>query len=429
MDTETIPKSDWGAALGALCAADPELATVTSGRSCCFAWSIAGGRWEVRLSDGEASIRDAPARAGDGDGVQFELLASDEVWDAYLRSTPPAGRHDPMPMWLGGDMRIEGDVAAYVRNLGAVRRVFELARRVTEQSRRSEDTDAGRPPAQEAPSRVGELEPIVGRYVWLNALGRAYRVYFEEAGSGPPVLLLHTAAADGRQYRRLLTDPDYHGLRMIAVDLPYHGRSLPATDWWREPFQLTQALYAEVIESFIDALGLERPALVGASMASQIVLELLSRRPAAYRSIAAIGAVDHVGGAPSPWLRHPELNETEVVPNWVAGMTAPQVPEHRRNEIRWVYSQSAAGVFVGDAHFFQEEWDIRDRLASLDVSQCTLRLFAGEYDYSRPPHRVKATADQIPGAGFTALGGCGHFPMVEDPEQLKVHLLPLLATE
>lgn len=50
------------------------------------------------------------------------------------------------------------------------------------------------------------LEAIVGRYLALDFDGRRYRVYFEEAGEGIPLLCLHTAGADGRQYRGVLAD-------------------------------------------------------------------------------------------------------------------------------------------------------------------------------------------------------------------------------
>ena len=46
----------------------------------------------------------------------------------------------------------------------------------------------------------------VGRYVHLDIDGLDYRVYFEEAGEGIPLLLQHTAGADGRQWRHLLED-------------------------------------------------------------------------------------------------------------------------------------------------------------------------------------------------------------------------------
>jgi len=69
------------------------------------------------------------------------------------------------------------------------------------------------------------FEPVVGRYVQLRHDGMDFRVFFEEAGEGIPLLCLHTAGADARQYRHLLNDADLtRRFRVIAFDLPYHGR-------------------------------------------------------------------------------------------------------------------------------------------------------------------------------------------------------------
>ena len=46
------------------------------------------------------------------------------------------------------------------------------------------------------------FDPIIGRYLRLDLGGRPHRLYVEEAGEGIPLLCLHTAGADGRQYRR-----------------------------------------------------------------------------------------------------------------------------------------------------------------------------------------------------------------------------------
>ena len=43
------------------------------------------------------------------------------------------------------------------------------------------------------------FEPITGRYMNLELLGRPHRLYVEEAGEGTPLLCLHTAGSDGRR--------------------------------------------------------------------------------------------------------------------------------------------------------------------------------------------------------------------------------------
>ena len=65
------------------------------------------------------------------------------------------------------------------------------------------------------------FEPIVGRYLNFDLLGRPHRLYIEEAGQGIPLLCLHTAGSDGRQYRGLLNDTRITGhFRVIVFDMP-----------------------------------------------------------------------------------------------------------------------------------------------------------------------------------------------------------------
>jgi pimeloyl-ACP methyl ester carboxylesterase len=126
------------------------------------------------------------------------------------------------------------------------------------------------------------LEPIMGRYLRLTLDGRPHRVYFEEAGQGWPLVCLHTAGADGRQFRHLMTDAAVtRDWRVLAFDMPRHGKSLPPAGWQDEEYRLTTAAYVELILGFSDALGLARPVVLGCSIGGKIVLELALRAPSA----------------------------------------------------------------------------------------------------------------------------------------------------
>ena len=63
------------------------------------------------------------------------------------------------------------------------------------------------------------IEPVIGRYLNLDVEGASYRIYFEEAGQGIPLLCLHTAGADSRQYRHLMTDTAVTGTRTYTYDV------------------------------------------------------------------------------------------------------------------------------------------------------------------------------------------------------------------
>ena len=109
---------------------------------------------------------------------------------------------------------------------------------------------------------MARFENAVGRYVFVEHQGVEYRVYFEESGSGIPLLVQHTAGSDGRQFRHLHEDSaitDHY--RVIAYDLPYHGKSVPPTgiDWWSTRYKLTRGWFMGFILKFMRTLELETP--------------------------------------------------------------------------------------------------------------------------------------------------------------------------
>jgi pimeloyl-ACP methyl ester carboxylesterase len=68
---------------------------------------------------------------------------------------------------------------------------------------------------------TARFEPLIGRCMHLDLLGRPHRLYVEEAGQGIPLLCLHTGGSDGRQYRGVMNDPRVtEDFRVIAFDMP-----------------------------------------------------------------------------------------------------------------------------------------------------------------------------------------------------------------
>ena len=112
------------------------------------------------------------------------------------------------------------------------------------------------------------LDPMVGRYVRTEIEGVPHRLYFEEAGEGIPLVCLHTAGADNRQFRHLLADPEVtRRYRVLAFDMPWHGKSLPPARWWETRYELTTGHYIELIEAFCAALP-ESPEAAGEAKAA-----------------------------------------------------------------------------------------------------------------------------------------------------------------
>ena len=275
---------------------------------------------------------------------------------------------------------------------------------------------------------MAPLEPIVGRYLTLPLEGRPHRIYFEEAGQGIPLVCLHTAGADGRQFRHLMTDPDVtRHFRVIAFDLPWHGKSTPPAGWQDEEYRLGARAYVDSVLAFSQALGLERPVVMGCSMGGRVVLLLALERPDAFRALIGLEAADHQQPwYDTTWLHRPDVHGGEVSAALVSGLVAPQSPDETRWETLWGYMQSGPGVFKGDLWFYREDSDLRDRVGSIDTRRCPLYLLTGEYDFSCTPEDTRRTAARIPGAKVTIMPELGHFPMSEDPVKFRRHLLPIL---
>jgi pimeloyl-ACP methyl ester carboxylesterase len=272
------------------------------------------------------------------------------------------------------------------------------------------------------------FEPIVGRYLHLELLGRPHRLYIEEAGEGIPLVCLHTAGSDGRQYRGLLNDPRILAdFRVVVFDMPWHGKSSPPAGWQDEEYRLTSRDYVRMILEVVDALELQRPVVMGCSIGGRIVLHLAHEHPERFRAIVGLESSAHVDPYYDvSWLDRPDVHGGNVCAGVVSGLVSPTAPDAERWETLWHYMQSGPGVFKGDLYFYKIDGDIRDRVEGIDIGRCPLYLLTGEYDYSCTTEGTLDVARRT-GAEATIMKGLGHFPMSEDPARFIDYLLPVLA--
>lgn len=99
------------------------------------------------------------------------------------------------------------------------------------------------------------------------------RLHVHEWGNpvGRPVVCLHGVTAAGSRFRRL-AEQRLGRFRVLAFDLRGHGDS----EW--EPPWTFETLVGDVLET-LDALGLDRVALVGHSLGGRLILELAELAP------------------------------------------------------------------------------------------------------------------------------------------------------
>ena len=275
---------------------------------------------------------------------------------------------------------------------------------------------------------MARFDKATGRYVYLTIDNIEYRVYFEEHGSGIPLLMQHTAGADGRQWRHFLeNDRLAQHFHMIAYDLPYHGKSVPPTEkeWGKEEYKLTKDFLMQVPVTLSRELELDRPVYMGSSIGGHLATDLALYYPSEFRAVIGLeAAIATPGGYRDAW-NHPRVSN-EFKSSSMFGIMSPTAPEKFRRETIWVYSQGAPPVFKGDLFYYSVDHDLTQTAEQIDTSQIAVYLLTGEYDWASTPEMSAELARRIKGAKYQTMIGLGHFPMSEDPERCFSYVEPIL---
>jgi pimeloyl-ACP methyl ester carboxylesterase len=378
----------------------------------------------VQLDNGQIAVE-----AGAKGNPDVTLIATTEAWASYADASPPVGFQSLNAMMRAGFLKARGNMLEFARHLLLIEELFASVR-----------PEAGHAVSASKPviKPVGRphVEDIVGRYMRLDLMGRPHRIYFEEVGprDGVPLLCLHTAGSDGRQWRGILNDAEVtRTFRVIAFDLPRHGKSSPPAGFEREYYQLTTDLYVATVMAVVDALGLARPVVIGCSIGGRVVLHLALRHGTHFR--AAIGLQSALVADPGrdSILRdlgiiwRPDVHGGDAAAATVACLIGPHAPSADRWETLWHYSQSGPGVFSGDLHYYSEDGNLgANEVSPLASGPCPIYLLTGEYDLSATPALTAELARLIKPCHFEVMRGLGHFPMSEDPQLFLGYLRPIL---
>ena len=307
-------------------------------------------------------------------------------------------------------LRIEGDLHPFMSNLIYFKGVIAAAGAAGRSRRMSP-----------------RFEPAIGRYLHLDLLGRPHRLYVEEAGHGIPLLCLHTAGSDGRQYRGLLNDERItKNFRVIVFDMPWHGKSSPPVGWENEEYKLTSRDYVRMILEVSAALELDRPVVMGCSIGGRIVLHLAHEHPEKFRAIVGLESSPKVDPYyDTSWLHRPDVHGGEVSRRHRVG--AGRAHRARRGPLGDAVALHAERPrrVQGRPLFLHDRRRHLGQARPIDARRCPLYLLTGEYDYSCTTEGTLEVARRT-GAQATIMRDLGHFPMSENPEKFIGYLLPVL---
>lgn len=373
-------------------------------------------RLAARIGRGVTFERDGRAHVVvAGPAADVVVQAPAQVWDAMLAPLPAPG-HQSFGAAQRAEprLRVVAEPLAWAQALPMLERLIE-AMRAAAHPVRDDDAELD----------LDRLDCRHRRIRWSD--GRDTWVYEEAAGdpSQPVMLCLHTAGADARQWHGVMTDAALgRRWRMVAFDMPSHGRSPPPPGWRGEPWQLTAARYLDVITAWMDASGLQRVAVTGCSMGAAIGLAFLARRAPRAHGAILLETPWRSPGRRNDFLDHPAVHGGRFGAAWVQALLSPHSPAAHRRRATWIYAQSAPGVYEGDLAFYSDEFDAAHYTGDIDTRRTPLWLMTGDYDYSATPADTRKVAAAVPGAQFMQLDGFGHFPMTEDPQRLLAHFRP-----
>src|SRR5262249_20777382 len=131
----------------------------------------------------------------------------------------------------------------------------------------------------------------------------AVRLYYEEAGSGFPILFIHEFAGDFGSWEPQLRHFSRH-YRCIA----YNARGYPPSDVPQKLEQYSQAHAVADAQAVLKALKIERAHVVGLSMGAYCALHLALQRPELVRSLVVAGC----GYGSDPALREQFRTNSEA---------------------------------------------------------------------------------------------------------------------
>ena len=230
----------------------------------------------------------------------------------------------------------------------------------------------------------------------------------------PAVIFLHGAGFDRTTWSLQTRFFANHGKSVLAVDFPGHGWSAG------KPLDSVAAM-ADWVAKLIAAAGLKDAALVGHSMGALVALDCAARYPDKVRALGLCGVA-------SEMPVHPEMLESakagtvkveELMTFWgignalhKGGMVSPGL--WLRRTALATLAANKPGTIYTDLNACNAYKDAPARAAHV---QCPTVLVLGDGDLMTPAAKAKPLSAAIAGSKTVTLAKCGHFMMVERPDE------------
>jgi len=253
---------------------------------------------------------------------------------------------------------------------------------------------------------------ITGHYINVKGI----RTYYEEAGTGPAIVCLAMAGASGSQYHYLLENCANYHRRIIAPDLPGHGKTLPSLDTLY-PIENTRQ-YLDFIWCFIESLCLKQPIIMGAAMTANAALLIALDHPNEINAVIACngGVVPKAASDPmyNDLLNNPSVNLSDYKETHIPGLCGTDLSQERLNECIWYGAKSQIGdTAVADSKVFTG----LSTAGKLSPIEMPVLLLNGENDITISLSGREEILS-LPRAKGVVIPGAGHYMVIEKQEEV-----------
>jgi 3-oxoadipate enol-lactonase len=248
-------------------------------------------------------------------------------------------------------------------------------------------------------------------------------IYYERAGAGLPILMLHALPFDHRLWLYQVARFSQH-YTTIALDLRGWGRSAKP----REPFSLRD-MGQDALGVLADTGITQPPILMGCSIGSKIALTLACETPAVFPAVIAIGG--------NSGAQDFSQRIADYASHSAQGRLADFHMGHLRHGVSRVWADSLMGHYLLKG-FVERGADLdavcikrvfealqgSNLLADLPRCNTPTLVVNGEFDGARAAG--ERTASLMPNASHYIVNGAGHCCFLEDPAAFDAAALAFL---
>lgn len=244
-------------------------------------------------------------------------------------------------------------------------------------------------------------------------------LYYQDEGTGRPLLLIHGHTLDHRVWDLIAPGLHQSGFRLIRPDLRGHGKST------RPDRGYHVSHHAADMTTLLDAVGVDRAAVVGYSLGGGVALEMALTEPQRVESLALMSPV--LPDRPHEDAFFANLREVARVvrsegvaaammgpwmesPLWTGSLEDPAV---RAKVTSIVGDFPGAEYLATERDHVDRDWSVPDRLAEIEVPTLVL---VGENEMAGFRGSAEEIASGIPNARLELLAGLGHLHLLQAPD-------------